>query len=314
MRSKRSSVALALLGVFATVFFLSPPAGADTDISSTICSDFQAPLILQPTEGGETETASVNVSGTGEPGMTVTVKRNGTSIGGSTIAGDGSYAFNVPLVDGANKISIVSQNNCSTQKQSNEIIIHKVTKVTPETPIKPSDPDKTPLQQETPGEEEVSEVVRRQLEGMSPLEGMFVPTPDSSGFTKPTIIHPSDHDKIRGGKVWVAGRAQSGSIVTVYRNAKSIAYTIADQQGNYGVLVVLEIGENILQVRSEMGRWLATSDQITVESLQGKVADVEEGEESPADFIKKVIVPVVATAVVVIGVIGGIHFFRGIKE
>ncbi|GAB3918130.1 hypothetical protein GCM10027613_19710 [Microlunatus endophyticus] len=66
-----------------------------------------APVITQPADGSTTTDNTPAITGTGEPGATVTVSVDGDQIGTATVNGDGSWTLNTPdpLADGDHTVS-----------------------------------------------------------------------------------------------------------------------------------------------------------------------------------------------------------------
>lgn len=280
---------------------------AMTDIEARVCSDFQGPVILQPTGTTQTDDASVHISGTAEPGMTVTIIRNNVGVGGTLVASDGTYGMNIPLLGGDNVFSAVSENDCDTVKRSSNVIVHRIVDTgTPGTPA--------PDEDEPFVSDEIPEPIRLQLDTLLPLDSSIIQTPDSSGYQKPVIILPKTGERITSENVWVSGRAEPRSIVTLYLNGKSIAYVIVSEKGTFGILAALQSGGNTLQVRSEIDGWGATSNSVTVTMVESKQTDVRDVAKVGNSFVTEVILPVLATATLIVGVLWGVQYIRESKQ
>ncbi|HEX6416459.1 MAG TPA: hypothetical protein VFZ62_02940, partial [Candidatus Saccharimonadales bacterium] len=272
-----------------------------TDIEAKICTDFQAPVILQPAGNVETDDASVHVSGIAEPTMSVSIIRNNVNVGATTAAGDGTYGMNVPLLAGDNVFSAVTENDCNTVKRSTNVVVHRVVE-TPE----PGEPD----EDEPFVPDEIPGPIQLQLSTLSPLNSSMIQEPDSSGYQKPIIILPKTGEKIASGSVWVSGRAQPRSIVTLYLNGKSVAYVIVSEKGTFGILAALQPGTNTLQVRSQIEGWAATSNTVTVTSIGANETDVKDTPEVDNSFVTEIILPVLLTATIIVGALYGLQFVR----
>lgn len=236
-------------------------ASANSNIETKICPSFEGPTITVPSTGTETENSSITIGGVGEPGMAISIVRNGVIIGMTTAVADGSYGLEVGLESGDNALLAREINECGTVKDSEAVSVHRTVVESPQTPTTPDEEDTSVIPQadvETQPSVGIGE-------GTPPLLQLpIVPTVDTPGFLKPTITTPSSGDILNSSQVWVGGRAHPGSVVTIYLNGRSVAYVIATEKGVYGTLVSLSKGKNALQVRSTLGTNVATSDVIEV--------------------------------------------------
>jgi len=247
-------VGLILLCVPSTV-------SANSNIETKICTSFEGPTITVPSTGTETENSSITIGGVGEPGMAISIVRNGVIIGTTTAVADGSYGLEVGLVSGDNALLAREINECGTVKDSETISVHRTVVESPQTPTTPGE-EGTSVTSETGTESQSTAGIG---EGTTPLLQLpIVPTVDTPGFLKPTITTPSPGDTLHTSQVWVGGRAHPGSVVTIYLNDRSVAYVIATGKGVYGTLVSLNKGKNTLQVRSTLGNNVATSDVVEI--------------------------------------------------
>jgi len=303
VRGVKNRIAAFLFAVVGTVC-LPSAAFAMTDIEAKICVDFQAPVILQPSGDTETNDASVHVSGTAEPGMNVTIIRNNSSVGATTATVDGSYGMNIPLLAGDNIFTATTENECNTVKRSSNVMVHRIVE-SPQPGTPGPDEPFVPLQ--------LPPSVQLQLEALSPLNSAIIQTPDSSGYQKPIIMLPKTGDKIAGNSVWVSGRAEPRSILTLYLNGKSIAYVVVSERGTFGILAALQPGGNTLQVRSEIEGWRSTSNVVTVTRIETGATDVDD-KGTDNSFVTEVILPVLITATVVVSALYGAQFIRGGRQ
>ena len=305
MRGAKNKIAALLFAVVGTVSLASGTM-AMTDIEARVCNDFQSPIILQPSGTTETDDASVHISGTAEPGMTVTIIRNNVSVGATLAAIDGTFGVNIPLLGGDNVLSAVSENACNTVKRSSNVIVHRIVDDgEPETPA--------PDENEPFVPDEIPERTQLQLGDLLPLDSSIIRVPDSSGYQKPVIIQPKTGEQINGVSVWVSGRAQPRSVLTLYLNGKSIAYVVVSEKGTFGILAALQPGGNTLQVQSEIDGRIATSNVVNVTSVAAKETDIKDT-LSDNSFVTEVILPVLAVATLVVGVLWGVQYISGAKR
>jgi hypothetical protein len=235
------------------MLLVPPTSFAASTIQSAICGQFVAPVITLPPPDSQTNDTSVVVQGSGEPLMTVSILRNGQSVGVTLAASDGSYALEVPLVVGANSLVAREVDPCGTVKESVPVGIERLSTEVPqeEAPDTASAPIATPT---FPGLDQTDR----------PLERPIVVTPPTPGYQRPTIVYPLARTTTHSNRIWIKGDAQAGSVVIVYVNGISVARTIASDDGSYGVLVTLIEGENSLQVKSRLGSASAASDPVFV--------------------------------------------------
>ncbi|WP_194293017.1 Ig-like domain-containing protein [Streptomyces smaragdinus] len=83
---------------------VSPAASNDFTVDSTGPA---APVITSPAAGSTTADSTPDITGTGEPGATVEVFVDGTAIGVTTVAPDGTWTFTptTPLADGPHTVT-----------------------------------------------------------------------------------------------------------------------------------------------------------------------------------------------------------------
>jgi hypothetical protein len=252
-------------GIFAGLVILSVPSIAladSTTIETRICASFTEPTITAPSSGIETDNASITVTGVGEPGMAVSILRNGVVAGTTTAVVDGSYGIEIGLTAGDNTLVAREVNECSTVEDSSSVSVHRTVVETPQEPT-PSENGEEPTT-ETPTVSTDDTALETVYPALPVLQIPIVPTVDTPGFLKPTITTPPSGAILNTTQVWVGGRAQPGSVVTIYLNDHSVAYGLTTEKGVYGALVSLNSGKNTIQVRSTLGNNVATSDSIEV--------------------------------------------------
>lgn len=272
MWPKRSKL---LIAIFALVGVLQVPSAslAVSTIQSSICGQFTAPAITSPPPGSQTNDTSIIVQGTGEPLMTVVILRDGQSVGTTLIAPDGSYALEVPLLVGANSLLAHEADPCGTVKDSAPIVVERHSTETP-----PEDEPNVSVPVASPTFPGLDQTDR-------PLQRPIMITPPTPGYQKPTITYPTNRSTTHSSRVWVKGTAQAGSVVIVYVNGVSVARTVTSDEGNYGVMVTLQEGENDLQVKSRLGDASAVSDAMLVTYVKQETASPSSVETTTAPTI-----------------------------
>lgn len=304
-------------GLFAGLVILSVPSVAladSTTIETRICTAFTEPTITAPSSGSETDNASITVTGVGEPGMAVSILRNGASVGTTTAVADGSYGIEIGLVAGDNTLVAREINECSTVEDSAPVIIHRTVIESPQEPTPGEGGGGEAPVAETPALN-VGDVTGGATYSAPPvLQLPIVPTVDTPGFLKPTITTPSSGAILNTTQVWVGGQAQPGSVVTIYLNDRSVAYGIATEKGIYGALVSLSAGKNTIQVRSTLGNNVATSDSIEVTFEQDATLTTPVTTSNTNVVITQVALVVTASVAIVGAAAWGIpelrHFIR----
>jgi len=249
---------------FCLVIFAPQNTLAAQTIQSSICEQFIAPTIGLPADGAEIKQSSVVVSGTGEPGMTVTILGDGQAIGATTIVPDGSYALEVPLLSGYTQLVAREVNDCDTIQDSNMVTVYHPAPPVPVPPGNGNPSDPNAPDSPTP----------------SPLPSLDYPIVENyyrekrgaaDGHVKPIIVRPTDEAIVSADVIWVSGKAEPGSIVTIFVNGQRMAYVVASLEGTYRAFVGLQLGDNIIQVRSELGGQSANSDSITVTYVKKEI-------------------------------------------
>lgn len=253
LRLKNSLIRAWLIIPAAGLAFLSPAAAIDATIQTRICDQFVGPDIASPVSGMETGDTSLVISGSGEPGLAVSIDDNGANVAVATVAPDGSFALQVPLVDGSNVLVAREINECDTIKQSQAVMVSKT--VANQTP--PSEP-----QQPLSVQSSISELSPENLPDQVGVSIMATVT--SLGFQKPTITYPYQDGRFIDPRVWVTGRAHAGSVVSIYVNGINAGNVIASDKGVYGQQVGLVSRGNTIQVKSLLADRSSVSDKINV--------------------------------------------------
>jgi hypothetical protein len=278
------------------------PALAITTVQSRVCEDFAAPAIVSPGDGLQTKDASIMVEGTGEPGKSVMVLRNGDNQGVGAIASDGTFGFTVPLEQGDNVLVAREANECGTTKDSSSVTVHADLPAPPN----PEPPVSEPLQ---PGG---TAGPTASVPSTGNIGRPFVPKPSGSGLEKPKISSSNDDLTVYVDTLLIEGTAHPGSLLTVYVNGKSQAQLYASKNGTFRLRVVLSEGKNTLKVRSTLGSKTADSDEVTVTYIKRITATLtrplSSGQIIATAFTSGA--AVVGSAVVALGADALIHRYR----
>lgn len=243
---------VALLSVSGMTVLLCPNARSTTSIQAIICRPFVEPTITLPASGTTTTDDSVVVRGTGDAGMTATISRSTVEVGAATIMHDGTYMVDVPLAEGDNQLMAREVDACGTTQDSTVVHIRRDTN--------------------GPGAGSGNTSLGTGIDQSEPLPpvqlpavgGPIVPTPDTPGFGKPTILHPTANEVVHSSRLWVSGTAPPGSVVTISVNGTDVAEVVASDTGEYGAMVNIDVGSDTVQARATQGQQAATSDPVTV--------------------------------------------------
>jgi hypothetical protein len=233
-------------------------ASAITHIQASICGAYQPPTITTPSSGTTTNDPTAIISGNGEPAMSTTIVEGTTDLGTTLVAPDTTYALEVPLTAGDNAIFAREVDGCGTIKDSATILIHYqvVSQGTQASgPLGSIAQDKGQLPVSLPSPPTVSSV-EQPTTGQAYAGGVYT--------TAPTITLPVSGSTFNNSHIWVRGKAQPGSIVTVYLDGNNVAAVEASASGDYGVLVSLQPGRNTIQVSAEKEGAAMTSPALYV--------------------------------------------------
>lgn len=266
----------------------SSPVLATTNIQANVCGDFNGPSISSPSSAVETTDSSVVIEGTGDPGMTAVVVNNGTPSGSIAVTPGGAFALQVPLEVGDNLFVVRETDNCGTSKEATSEIIHR-------TALKeaPNPPQTEPPVVLSPDQSQAPSVLQ---------PGVPTPTKDQGAsnakFPQPTISSPVSGVVVNGNRVWVVGRAEAKSTITIYTNGQPLAYVIASDRSGYGALVAIKSGKNTIQVRSEANGMSSLSRSIEVTFTSKAGAD-------PSDSVAVRVFKTVAGTTAAVVTMGG---------
>lgn len=229
---------------------------ATVEIQSNICGDFMAPTITSPTSGLTTQDDSIVIAGEGEASLPVAIIKNGVAVAATSVSSTGGYSISVPLSVGENTIIAREVNACGTAKESAEVQLQR--NAAPQAPT-----DNTPASPEPAGGVTVAPVVSPQ----APSNALNQPIPGKSstpGARIPVILHPLPDATFTTSTVWVNGKAEPLSTVTIYVNGLSAARLRTSSTGNFGATVELNNGRNSIQVEAEKDGKSALSEPTLV--------------------------------------------------
>lgn len=246
IRSRKAFLAFGLALATSSCYISAPiaaAAGSSSVITSQICNGaFTPPTIGEPVTGYSTTSSSVVVKGTGAPGVTLTILVNGVTKATTSVAGDGTFAAEVPVALGGNSLVAREKDACNNTKESTEVIISR--------------------EQLSSGDNNSGDG----NSGAGPLDHGSVPgmsggsVPDkkpSSGGNKtiesPKITSLREGEVVYVDHIWVGGTGRAGSIVIIYVNSKEAARVVVDEDGAYGVDVRLDPGSNTIKAVQEYG-------------------------------------------------------------
>ena len=235
---------------------------ATTNIQANICDQFLGPTISSPADDATIQASSVIVTGTGEPGMIVTIRINGQSAGSSTVLPDGSYALAVSLFENSNTITAREVNTCDTVKDSTAVVVnHPVDHPVPPSNGGSSEEPSSPLP--LPSLPKPSSTLKAYYN----MNDLYIKDIKLPSYFRPTIESPVNGNTTNNSSIWVAGSAIPGGVVTIYVNNQVAARVVASSIGKYYALVGLLSGENHIRVMSELGGQSAVSDAVHVTYL-----------------------------------------------
>ncbi|SDT12986.1 Ig-like domain-containing protein [Microlunatus soli] len=111
-----------------------------------------APVITAPADGSTTNDPLPTVTGTGEPGATVSVSVDGTEVGTTTVNGDGSWTLPLtdPLSDGDHEITATQTDPAGNTSDPSEPVTITVDATAPEAPAITGPEDGSTLTDPTP--------------------------------------------------------------------------------------------------------------------------------------------------------------------
>lgn len=226
---------------------------AYTNVQTKICNPFDAPSITAPASGSSTSDSSIHLVGRGEPGMVVSISKNGNGSGATTATGDGSYAINVPLDTGNNSLVASTINDCNTVKKSSAL---QALRTTAATPASSTTAEAVAAQNNTPAA--VNQTLRS-IE-VAALTKMPAPAPtdtdteevsvEQQQAQKEIITEPKAGEVLTSERTWITGKTTPVTKVDIYVNQAVAASVVSADDGVYGAMVSIKPGKNTIQVQA----------------------------------------------------------------
>ena len=232
-----------------------------------------APVITAPDDGSTSDDNTPTVTGTGEPGATVTVRKDGDVVGTATVDGNGSWQLppsTEPVADGTYRLSATQTDQAGNTSAVAEVDFTIDTEALPPVIVKPAEGSRanaTPIVAGT-GEPGATVTVRMDgaMVGTAPVRGdgnwdlaLTAPLadgehkvtatqtdeagnpspPDEVGFavdTKalpPVITDPDEGSTTNDNTPTIAGTAEPGSRVILFVDGRPVGSVVADAEGNW---------------------------------------------------------------------------------
>lgn len=284
---------------------LAPSVVSAEAIQSKICSPFTGPTITAPADNTTTGSTSIHIAGTGEPGMTVSIIRNSSGAGVATAASDGSFVVDIPLDVGDNFVTAREMNDCSTVKESQNIVVHRSSTYTSGSTTNTS-PAATSGNSATPSSVTGSSSALKQP-AVSDLNIAAPPlastenqstnllTPTQLKAQEEIITQPKANQTVSSDRLWVTGKAAAFSTVDIYINLTIVARVIASEEGIYGVLVGIQQGGNTIQVQATNVEGVVTTRTISIKLDKNTKSGAATANSSPTQILTIVVITAIST-------------------
>ena len=252
---------------------VTSPESAENAFTVSDSQPPAAPVITAPDNGSTTNDNTPTVTGTGEPGATVTVRTNGNVIGTATVNGSGNWQLPPPtqqVADGRHTLAATQTDQAENTSEVAEARFTIDTAALPPVIVKPKEgsrADATPVVAGT-GEARATVTVRVDgaVVGTAPVRGdgnwdLALTTrladgehkvtatqtdeagntspPDEVGFAvdtralPPAITEPEDGSTANDNTPTIAGTAEPGSRVILFVDGRPIGSITADAEGNW---------------------------------------------------------------------------------
>jgi len=251
---------------------LAPSFVSAETIQSKICTPFSGPTITAPADNTTTNDSAISVAGSGEAGLVVSVYDNGSGVGATTVASDGSYAIQVPLSVGGNQLTARITNDCNTIKESQDINVVRTVvgggTNAPDTGAggqgdTPSDTGSTSSTPKTPVITDLNTTVPSTSQAMSPQVNVPLTT-EQIKAQQQIITQPKANETVSSDRLLVAGTATPFSVVDIYINEHIVARVIAAANGSYRAIVDLQSGSNSIHVQATDSDGAVTTRTISI--------------------------------------------------
>ena len=124
-----------------SLYGVTSPESAENDFTVVDSQAPAAPVITAPDDGSTTNDNTPTVTGTGEPGATVTVRMDGAMVGTAPVRGDGNWdlALTSPLADGEHKVTATQTDEAGNTSPPDEVNFTVDTKALPPSFTDPDD-------------------------------------------------------------------------------------------------------------------------------------------------------------------------------
>lgn len=229
---------------------------ADTNVQTKICSPFNAPSITAPASGSSTSDSSLHLVGYADPGLVVSIQKNGAGSGATTATSDGSYAINVPLDTGNNDLVASHTDDCNTVKKSATVQAMRIAVVTPSSPDS-NTPANTPVVGSP-----ITQAKPVEVKTLTTAPAVVTTTDTTDPITaasqsaaqeeakKAIIAEPKPGEVLSSERTWITGKTTPVTKVDIYVNRAVAASVVSADDGVYGALVSIKPGKNTIQVQA----------------------------------------------------------------
>ncbi|HEU4913833.1 MAG TPA: hypothetical protein VFT16_00295 [Candidatus Saccharimonadales bacterium] len=248
-KNKRTRLVAIAVGI-GLLFAPGPVLAASGTIQSQICEPFGETQITAPANDSQTTESTVHITGTAEPGITVSILRNGSGVGATTASSDGTFGIEVPIVGGNNGLVARGTNSCGTNHDSAAILVFRIVPKDEPAPATQASPEVTGLPAETP------DIIPQPSGQAGEGQGFVIATP--------VITKPTPGTKTGSRRLWIKGSADPGSVVSIIVNGAVTAQVIVSEKGTFAALATLKEGANTIKVIASLSGQSAASEEISV--------------------------------------------------
>ncbi|WP_460792691.1 beta strand repeat-containing protein, partial [Micromonospora sonneratiae] len=112
-------------------------SGPSNSVTFTVQAPPAAPVITSPTNGQQVNDSTPTITGTGEPGNTITVTIDGVVAGTTTVAPDGTWSFDTPtaLTDGPHTVTATQTDAAGNVSPPSDPVTFTVDTTAPAAPV-----------------------------------------------------------------------------------------------------------------------------------------------------------------------------------
>nr|BFD40922.1 Ig-like domain-containing protein [Pseudomonas sp. FFPRI_1] len=211
----------------------TPGLGGDGPGLHEVVDNF-GPVTGPILNGGETDSQSPTLNGSGKPGDTVIIRDNGEVIGEVVVDEDGKWTFTPELEEGEHKLDIIIQDEIGRQSEPSPEFVIKVDSTTR--------PDAPSIDGSGPGLNEV-------IDNFGPVTGPILNGGETDSQS-PTLN----------------GSGKPGDTVIIRDNGEVIGEVVVDEDGKWTFTPELEEGEHKLDIiiQDEIGRQSDPSPEFVI--------------------------------------------------